>query len=72
MCIVFYERSPYFSRSKNPKDRLELKDSPDSGVYVKDLSAFVVKGVDEMHQVRWILLRASKPHIFKCVLRRCR
>eukprot|EP00392_Amoebophrya_sp_AT5.2_P003735 g3740.t1 len=37
--------------SKNPKTKLELKDSPDSGVYVKDLSAFVVKGVDEMHQV---------------------
>merc|ERR1719247_2219678 len=37
--------------SKNPKERLELKDSADSGVYVKDLSAFVVKGVDEMHQV---------------------
>ena len=36
--------------SKNPKERLELKDNPDSGVYVKDLSAFVVKGVDEMHQ----------------------
>merc|ERR1719271_292209 len=37
--------------SKNPKERLELKDNPDSGVFVKDLSAFVVKGVEEMHQV---------------------
>mmetsp|Transcript_87412 Transcript_87412/g.155035 ORF Transcript_87412/g.155035 Transcript_87412/m.155035 type:complete len:784 (+) Transcript_87412:57-2408(+) len=37
--------------SKNPKERCELKDSPNSGVYVKDLSAFVVKGVDEMEKV---------------------
>mmetsp|Transcript_27419 Transcript_27419/g.59937 ORF Transcript_27419/g.59937 Transcript_27419/m.59937 type:complete len:805 (-) Transcript_27419:181-2595(-) len=37
--------------SKNPKDRCELKDSPNSGVYVKDLSAFVVKSVEEMNQV---------------------
>ncbi|CAD7932320.1 unnamed protein product [Amoebophrya sp. A120] len=37
--------------SKNPKTKLELKDNPDTGVYVKDLSAFVVKGVEEMHQV---------------------
>ncbi|PFH31745.1 kinesin motor domain-containing protein [Besnoitia besnoiti] len=32
----------------NPKSRLELKDHPRSGVYVKDLSAFVVKGTDEL------------------------
>ncbi|CAD7943855.1 unnamed protein product [Amoebophrya sp. A25] len=37
--------------SKNPKTKLELKDNPETGVYVKDLSAFVVKSVDEMHQV---------------------
>lgn len=37
--------------SKNPKERCELKDHPTSGVYVKDLSAFVVKGVSEMEQV---------------------
>ncbi|KAF4685382.1 hypothetical protein FOZ60_006594 [Perkinsus olseni] len=37
--------------SKNPKEKLELKDNPDTGVYVKDLQAFVVKGVDEMRQV---------------------
>eukprot|EP00933_Yihiella_yeosuensis_P046887 TRINITY_DN42508_c0_g1_i1.p1 TRINITY_DN42508_c0_g1~~TRINITY_DN42508_c0_g1_i1.p1 ORF type:complete len:789 (+),score=209.05 TRINITY_DN42508_c0_g1_i1:81-2447(+) len=37
--------------SKNPKERCELKDSPTSGVYVKDLSAFVVKSVAEMEQV---------------------
>merc|ERR1719456_790956 len=37
--------------SKNPKDRCELKDNPNSGVYVKDLSARVVKCVEEMEQV---------------------
>lgn len=33
--------------SKNPKERCELKDHPNSGVYVKDLSAFVVKTTEE-------------------------
>lgn len=37
--------------SKNPKDRCELKDHPNGGVYVKDLSAFVVKSAEEMNQV---------------------
>ncbi|EPR57984.1 kinesin motor domain-containing protein [Toxoplasma gondii GT1] len=34
--------------AKNPTGRLELKDHPRSGVYVKDLSSFVVKGVEEL------------------------
>ena len=29
--------------SKDPKNRLELKESVDSGVYVKDLTSYVVK-----------------------------
>merc|ERR1719238_1663337 len=37
--------------SKNPKQKLELKDHPEGGVFVKDLTNFVVKGVDEMQQV---------------------
>eukprot|EP00921_Rhytidocystis_pertsovi_P006888 GHVQ01011628.1.p1 GENE.GHVQ01011628.1~~GHVQ01011628.1.p1 ORF type:complete len:714 (-),score=113.15 GHVQ01011628.1:3424-5565(-) len=37
--------------SRNPKDKLDLKDHPDHGVYVKGLSTFVVKGVEEMRQV---------------------
>jgi hypothetical protein len=37
--------------SKNPKNKLELKEKPDSGVYVKDLSFFAVKGVDEINDV---------------------
>jgi len=36
--------------SKNPTERCELKDGS-SGVYVKDLSAFVVTNVEEMDQV---------------------
>ena len=31
--------------SKNPKNKLELHEKPDTGVYVKDLSFFAVKGV---------------------------
>jgi kinesin family protein 3/17 len=29
--------------SKNPKNRLELHEKPDSGVYVKDLSYYAAK-----------------------------
>lgn len=42
--------------SKSPKDKLELKESKDSGVYVKGLNAFVVKSVPEIRnvlEVRW-------------------
>lgn len=28
--------------SKNPKNKLELREKPDSGFYVKDLSAFMI------------------------------
>lgn len=37
--------------SKNPKDKLELKEHKDSGVYVKGLNAFVVKSVPEIRNV---------------------
>ncbi|WIA12242.1 hypothetical protein OEZ85_012308 [Tetradesmus obliquus] len=37
--------------SKSPKDKLELKESKDSGVYVKGLNAFVVKSVPEIRNV---------------------
>ncbi len=36
---------------KNAKGGLELKENPDVGVYVKDLSTFVVKNVGEMDQL---------------------
>lgn len=34
--------------AKNQKQKLLLKEKPDSGVYVKDLSSFVVKSVKEI------------------------
>lgn len=37
--------------SKNPKDKLELKEHKDTGVYVKGLNAFVVKSVPEIQNV---------------------
>jgi CHASE3 domain sensor protein len=37
--------------SKNPEARLELKEHPDRGVYVKDLMQFVVKSVAEIGSV---------------------
>jgi hypothetical protein len=37
--------------SKSPKERLELKEHKDSGVYVKGLTAFVVKSVPEIRNV---------------------
>lgn len=45
--------------SKNPKDKLELKENKDTGVYVKGLNAFVVKSVPEIRnvlEVRAVLL----------------
>lgn len=40
---------------QDPKDKLELKENVDSGVYVKDLTTFVVKSameIDHVMQVR--------------------
>ena len=37
--------------SKDPKNSLELKENIDSGVYVKDLTSFVVKNVTEIDHV---------------------
>lgn len=36
---------------KNQKSRLEVKERPDIGVYVKDLSAFVVNNADDMDRI---------------------
>mmetsp|Transcript_40494 Transcript_40494/g.89986 ORF Transcript_40494/g.89986 Transcript_40494/m.89986 type:complete len:782 (-) Transcript_40494:415-2760(-) len=38
--------------AKDHTKKLELKESPDKGVYVKDLMQFVVKGVAEMNSVQ--------------------
>jgi len=37
--------------SKDPKNKLELKEDADRGVYVKDLTSYVVKSVSEMENV---------------------
>jgi hypothetical protein len=37
--------------SKDPKNKLDLKEDPDRGVYVKDLTSYVVKSVSEMENV---------------------
>merc|ERR1740123_564940 len=37
--------------SKTPKAKLELKDHPDGGVFVKDLSTLIVKGASDLRQV---------------------
>lgn len=34
--------------SKNPKNKLDLHEKPESGVYVRDLSYFAVKNVQEI------------------------
>lgn len=43
--------------SKNPKDKLELKEHKDSGVCVKGLNAFVVKSVPEIKNVLEVSLQ---------------
>ena len=37
--------------SKNTKTKLEVRERPDIGVYVKDLSSFVVKNTNEMSKL---------------------
>lgn len=36
--------------ANNPKNKLDLREKPDVGVYVKDLISFPVQSVEEMHQ----------------------
>lgn len=49
---------------KDHSKKMELKESPDRGVYVKDLSQFVCKNFDEMNKVLkvragWAAMRTS-------------
>ena len=37
--------------AKNPRNKLDLHEKPDSGVYVRDLSYFAVKGTAEINDV---------------------
>ena len=47
MCVIASKTR----RSKEPKNRLDLKENVDSGVYVKDLTSFVVRSSHEIDQV---------------------
>ena len=42
--------------SKNPKQKLELKDHPEGGVFVKDLTNMIVKGAPDLQQVMEALM----------------
>ena len=56
--------------SKNPNQRLEVKESADKGVYVKGLVQFVVKSVAEINSVLqvWLLLIAvAQPSCLSCI-----
>lgn len=37
--------------SKTPQRKLEIRERPDIGVFVKDISSFVVKNADEMDKL---------------------
>ena len=47
--------------SKNPNQRLDVKETPDKGVYVKGLVQFVVKSVAEINSVLQVQSAASFP-----------
>jgi kinesin family protein 3/17 len=50
---LFFSLSPQIRDllSKNPQNSLDLKENLDTGVYVKDLTSFVVKSAIEIDQV---------------------
>jgi hypothetical protein len=48
--------------SKDPKNSLELKENLDTGVYVKDLTSFVVKNVTEIDHVMQVYI-----YIYVCI-----
>jgi kinesin family protein 3/17 len=39
--------------SKNPKNKLEIREKPDVGVYIKDLCSFVVRSVKEIKEIMY-------------------
>ena len=45
--------------SKNPKNKLDLKERKDQGVYVKGLNSFVVKSVAEITSVLEVSIQCS-------------
>lgn len=47
--------------SKNPKNKLDLKERKDQGIYVKGLNSFVVKSVAEITSVLEVSLNNTAP-----------
>ncbi|CAN0558459.1 unnamed protein product [Ectocarpus sp. 12 AP-2014] len=68
---------------QDPKDKLELKENVDSGVYVKDLTTFVVKSAMEIDHVMqagkknrsvgstMMNLTSSRSHSIFCIVVEC-
>lgn len=52
--LEIYQENVRDLLSKSKDQKLELKDKPDSGVYVKDLSSFVVKSTKEIEHVMYV------------------
>ena len=48
---IYQEEIRDLLNTKDKEKRLELKERPDIGVYVKDLNSFVTKSVDDIMQV---------------------
>ena len=56
--------------SKNPNQRLDVKETPDKGVFVKGLVQFVVKSVAEINsvlQVPWLTCHSYACHTTRSV-----
>lgn len=51
MIFMYHVFVPRDLLGKDQKKRLELKERPDTGVYVKDLQQFVCKSVNEIQHV---------------------
>lgn len=54
---------------KNPLAKLEVRERTDIGVYVKDLSSFVVKNADEMDKLMAVGNRNSEFSSFAAILK---
>ena len=46
--------------SRNPHSKLEIRERPDIGVYVKDLCSFVVKNVEDMEKLMMVGAKNSE------------
>ena len=69
-CVRFLVRISYLELyneevrdllSKTPMKKLEVRERSDIGVYVKDLSSFVVKNADEMDKLMGVGNKNSEP-----------